>query len=157
MNMIYQPMSLKSWLRVLFLVVLCYGSGLIVASFNTPAAMAWYHGLYLAPLTPPDWLFGLVWFVLYGLMAGSAFLVWTVASHRYFYFQLIAMVLWGYTFWEAHMTFWSFCILVALTLFVSEMIKEFHRYSKLAARLLVPYLLWVVFASYLNAYVFMYN
>ena len=150
-------MSLKSWLRLLLLIVLCFGSGLIVASFNTASTMTWYHSLYLSPLTPPDWVFAVVWSILYGLIVLSAFLVWPVASHRYFYFQLVSMVLWGYTFWEARMTFWSFCILVALTLFISEMMKEFYRYSKLSAYLLIPYLLWVVFASYLNAYVFMYN
>ncbi len=155
--MLYQVVSVKFWLRLLMLILLCYGSGFIIASFNTPEALLWYHNLYLAPLTPPDWSFSVVWSVLYALIVWSAFLVWNVASHRYFYFQLIAMILWGYTFWVAHMCFWSFCILGALTFFIVEMMKEFYRYSKLSARLLIPYLLWTVFASYLNAYLFVFN
>ncbi len=156
MNVINQPMSTKSWMRLAYLIVLCFGSGMIVSLF-TADGMPWYNELYKSALTPPNWMFGAVWTVLYATIVWSAFLVWKVASHRFFYYQLIAMVLWGYTFWSAHMAFWGFIIMVALTFFVAEMMKEFHRHSKLSARLLVPYLLWVVFASYLNAYIFMYN
>ena len=102
-------------------------------------------------------MFAFAWFVLYGLISISAWLVWSLASHRYFYFQLVTQILWVYTFFEAHMLFYAFLIMIALTFFVVEMMKEFYRYSKLSARLLIPYLVWVVFAAYLNAYAFMYN
>ncbi len=154
----FQPLSAKSSLRLLLLIILTYGAGFLTSFWTSnPASINWYHALYQAPGTPPDWMFAFAWFVLYGLISISAWLVWSLASHRYFYFQLVTQILWVYTFFEAHMLFYAFLIMIALTFFVVEMMKEFYRYSKLSARLLIPYLVWVVFAAYLNAYAFMYN
>ncbi len=154
----FQPLSLKSSFRLFLLIVLTYGAGFIMSTWTSnPVNINWYHNLFQAPWSPPDFVFALVWLILYGMISISAWLVWSLASHRYFYYQLITQILWVYTFFEAHMLFYSFLIIFALTFFVVEMMKEFYRYSKLSARLLIPYLLWIIFAAYLNAYAFMYN
>lgn len=116
-----------------------------------------YSTLQKAPLNPPAWVFGPVWTVLYIMIATSAWLYFrgrpTTAGGWLFGSQLVLNVAWPYVFFKQE----EFClaagIIIAMIVLVALTIGEFSKRSKWAAWLLVPYLAWISFASYLNLYV----
>jgi len=116
------------------------------------------------PGTPPDWAFPLAWTLLYGMMAVAAWLVGRRVSLETglpvllpFIAQLGANGLWSILFFGWQRPAAALLDLIILWLLVSLCIHRFRRISVTAAALLVPYLLWVTFAAYLNAGVVLLN
>lgn len=144
--------SVTIFLGWLLLVALVAMSGVL-----TPPG-AWYAELDKPPLTPPDWLFPVAWTTLYLMMAIAA---WRVtlrvsAAERFtvlwpFVAQLAANGLWSILFFGMHWIFVALADLLLLWGLIVLTIRRFARVSSLAAWLLVPYLVWVSFAGYLNA------
>ncbi len=117
----------------------------------------WYAQLRRPPLTPPGWLFAPVWTVLYALMGLAAWLVWQRAGWfaaawplALFLLQLLLNGLWSYLFFGWQRPGLALLDLLALWLVVLSTIRVFERHHQTAALLLVPYLLWLSFAAYLN-------
>ena len=109
------------------------------------------------PLAPPGWVFPVVWTVLYALMGIGAARVWsapkTQARSRglnLFVAQLIINFFWSPVFFNARAYGLAFAWLLLLWALVFLMIREFRKVDKPAARLQIPYLLWLTFAAYLN-------
>ena len=123
-----------------------------VASVN---AAAFYAQLSKPSWAPPGWVFGPVWSTLYALMGIAAWLVWRSPGSRgtalgLFGAQLAANALWSWLFFAWHMgALASVEVLVLLALLVATLVT-FWRACRVAALLLVPYLLWVSFASVLT-------
>lgn len=136
--------------RLVFLLVCVCALGFVSSLFITPDALGWYHSLPLSRLTPPDMLFSLVWIILYVLMAIAAFLVWNKASPRFFALQLICAAFWPFVFFYLHSVAGGAVVILAMVVFLALTIKVFYPASKVAAFLLVPQLIWGVFALYLN-------
>ncbi len=120
----------------------------------------WYPSLRAPPGTPPDWLFGPVWTVLYALIGVSAWLVWRdvmVAAHRKrgalraWGWQLLLNALWTPFFFGLHMPGPALVCIAALLVAIVVTIVQFWRLRRGAALMLVPYLAWTCYASYLNA------
>jgi translocator protein len=119
----------------------------------------WYEALDKPPFTPPDWVFGPVWSVLYVAMGVAAFLVWrgrgraagTTAAFVAFGVQLALNALWTPAFFGAESPALGLLVIVALVFALADTIRRFRHFSRGAALLLVPYLAWVVFATVLNA------
>lgn len=117
---------------------------------------AWYEGLNKPAWHPPNWLFGPVWSVLYLLMGISAWRVWLKGDGvggalLLFLVQLAFNALWTPLFFGMHRPDLALvCIVVLLVLIVATR-RAFRQYDGLAAWLLIPYLLWVAFATALNA------
>lgn len=116
----------------------------------------WYSYLKKPSFNPPDYIFGPVWTILYALMGISAFLIFqkehknkTLALAFYFG-QLILNFLWTIIFFGAKNPFWAFIEIIILWTAILFTIINFWIISKKAALLLIPYLLWVSFASVLN-------
>jgi tryptophan-rich sensory protein len=128
--------------------------GIVTRSGKEP----WYSGLEKSSLTPPDWVFGIVWPVLFSLMTLSALLVlwragsWHAASRPLgvYFAMLMVNVGWSLFFFGLKQIPLSLGVLTALWLLILAMIGEFARVSKAAAWLQLPYLIWVSFAGYLN-------
>jgi len=126
--------------------------------FTTPAIPTWYAGLRKPDLAPPNWVFAPVWTMLYLLMGISLFLIWNVGLERrevrrsvvIFGVQLALNILWSYLFFGLQSTLLGLIRIVALWMMIVLTVTSFLKVSKKAALLLVPYLLWVSFASYLN-------
>src|SRR5690606_6841880 len=133
---------------------LCYA----VAAFGSRfEAGAWYDQLTKPALTPPGRVFGVVWSVLYGLMAIAAWLVWT--RRRFagapwalgaFLVQLALNAAWSWLFFGSHRIGLALLENLALWSAIAITMLLFWRHRGLAALLLVPYLLWVTFATGLN-------
>lgn len=118
----------------------------------------WYRNLTKPPGTPPDWLFGPVWTVLYILMGIAAWRVWLAAGFRcavaalgMFFVQLALNAAWTPLFFGFQRPGSALGVIVALLMAIIATLVLFARHDRLAAGLLTPYLLWVAYATYLNA------
>ncbi len=117
------------------------------------------------PLTPPPIVFSIAWTVLYALMGVSSWLVCTsdaAASDKktaltIYGIQLIVNIIWPVIFFNLKMYLPAFAWIIFLIIWVVSMIKEFGKISGLAAKLQIPYLIWLLFASYLNLGVYILN
>lgn len=146
--------------------------GWLVASFVAAAiggAASVQAGPFYAQLVRPDWApppstFGPVWTVLYALMAVAAWLVWRVAGFRaarvaltLFLVQLALNALWSWLFFAWHRGALAFADVLLLWALILATLVCFWRITPIAGALLVPYLLWVSFASALNYTVWQLN
>ena len=141
----------KKTLRLIFLLICTNAVGIVGGSFMTEANMTWYKSLPLPSLTPPDYVFAIVWPVLYILMAISMFLVWHKASPRFFALQLICTALWPFVFFHLHSIVGGVGVILALIVLLGLTIKTFYPVSKTAGLLLIPQMIWSFFALYLNS------
>lgn len=124
------------------------------ASASGGEADPWYAALHKAPGNPPGYVFGLVWPVLYGLMAVGAFMAWLKGARLHLYFlQLTVNLLWSYLFFRFHLPLVALLDLAILWVIVFLMIRQFRRHSPIASWLQAPYLAWLSFAGYLNAWI----
>lgn len=130
-----------------------------VSGFITRDSMEIFKTLNKPPLSPPGWLFPVVWNVLYTLMGVASYLVLTAATPkseiaqaiRLYGLQLAFNFFWTIWFFNFGWYWFSLVWLVALWLLILSTTVAFYRISKPAGLLLLPYLLWVAFAGYLNA------
>lgn len=140
-------------------------AGVIGSIFTMPAISSWYALLVKPAVNPPAWLFGPVWTVLYLFMGVAAFLVWRNGwQNRHvkialavFALQLALNTFWSIVFFGFHSPGWALIEIVFLWSAVLGTIIVFAKISKAAAWLLVPYILWVSFAAYLNLSLWMLN
>jgi len=149
------PLAFKITISVIVILVLGSLGGFITSN----SIDDWYSTLNEPPGTPPNWVFGPVWSVLYAMIGLSFALVW----HRgfqdlqgkialiLFAEQLILNLAWTPVFFGAHQLLISLVVIAMLLLSILATILAFSRRSKTAALLLVPYLMWVSYATYLNA------
>ncbi|MEX0652688.1 MAG: TspO/MBR family protein [Phycisphaeraceae bacterium] len=144
-------LGLGGWLA------LCYLAAAVGSLATTTGVGTWYQTLDRPPWTPPDWVFGPVWTLLYGLMAVAAWLVWRRRGFRgatvalgLFLVQLALNVAWSFIFFGMHAVIWAAVEIVVLALAIVATVIAFWRISRPASLLLAPYLAWVLFAAALN-------
>lgn len=138
-------------------------AGVIGSLATIPNVSTWYAGLIVPPFNPPAWVFGPVWNTLYIMMGIAAAQVW--CSHKPGYKKALALFFahlavnasWSLVFFGFHLIGPALGIIILLWLMILALILTFGRYSRPAALLLVPYLLWVSFATVLNAYILVLN
>lgn len=143
--------------KLIIAVVVCQLAGIIGAAFTTPVIDTWYSMLVLPSFAPPNWLFGPVWTILYLLMGIALYLVWIKKDSdkksvalKYFAGQLLLNLLWSLMFFGLQSPVLGFTTIVAMWMMIALTIKAFLKVSQPAGWLLVPYLLWVSFATILN-------
>lgn len=140
-------------------------AGIIGSLFTTPAIPTWYLALQKPSIAPPNWIFGPVWTTLYLLMGISLYLVSKAGlgsinvrrSLVMFSIQLALNVLWSYLFFGLRSPRLGLIEIIAMWVAILITMVFFQRVSRAAALLLVPYLLWVSFASYLNYLIMILN
>ena len=149
------PRSLSSQLvGLLGWLLAAFAAGAVGAIASVDAA-SFYAQLSKPSWAPPAWVFGPVWSALYGLMGVAAWLVWRSPGSKgaalgLFGAQLAANALWSWLFFAWHRGTLAAVEVLVLLAFIATMVVAFWRTSRLAALLLVPYLLWVSFASVLT-------
>ncbi len=148
----------KKLVYLVISVTLCLVIGFL-ASFATQSSVNdWYLTLNKPSFNPPNWIFAPVWTTLYILMGTAAGWVWGKGFHHkyvktglyHFGFQLLLNALWSIVFFGLKSPFYALWVIIALLIMLILTIKWFKVVSKLAAILLIPYLLWVCFATLLN-------
>lgn len=130
----------------------------VLTAFFTRDSNALYQRLALPPLSPPGWLFPVVWTILYALMGIAAYLVYVRAKDTgkrnsvliFYGLQLAVNFLWSIVFFRLQMFWLAAAVLILLILLLIVTMWKFYQISKPAAVLLLPYLLWALFAAYLN-------
>jgi translocator protein len=147
----------ESWVSLLPFVVVCFVAAGIGSLATRSSVKSWYRELRRPDWTPPDWVFGPVWTALYVMMAISAWLVWretSAATARsalvLFGIQLVLNVLWSVVFFGLKWVGAAFGEVLLLWMMLIATAVSFYPLSLLAAWLLIPYIAWVGFASYLN-------
>lgn len=136
-----------------------------ISGFLTMNAMKEFSSLNQPPLSPPGWLFPVVWTGLYTLMGISAYIVEEQeekgiaagASQTIYYYQLVVNFLWPIFFFCFKWRLFSLLWLILLWVLIIAMIRIFSGVSKKAAYINIPYLIWTTFATYLNAGVWFLN
>jgi len=149
---------MKRGLRILVFVLACELAGVIGSIFTSGSIPGWYAGLAKPLFNPPGWVFAPVWTVLYALMGIAAYLVYEKRQGRkdvgraltIFASQLGLNVAWSIVFFGAHQILGAVIVIVLLWALILATIWLFSRISTAAAYLLIPYILWVSFASVLN-------
>lgn len=147
---------------LLLSLLISLGTGGLAALF-TGNSMEFYQSLKQPPLSPPGWVFPLAWTILYSLMGVAAYLVWmrdsTGRNGALFFYglQLIFNFVWPLLFFNARAYLASLIWLLLLWVLILITMARFFQETKAAGWLMIPYLLWVAFAGYLNAGVWLLN
>ena len=136
----------------------CYLAALIGSMFTTPNVPTWYATLARPTFAPPDWVFAPVWTALFTLMGISAYLVWregiddpgVKVGLEVFAFQLVVNVTWSAAFFGLRSPLAGLVLIALLWALIALNIQKFRQVSKMAAALLLPYIIWVSFAAVLN-------
>ena len=147
-------------------IILCQVVGMMMGSiFTKPAILSWYGLLKKPFFTPPDWVFARVWIISCILMGVAAFLVWRKSINQkqsrsaliLFGVQLILNVLWSVTFFGLRSPLGGLIEISILAVAILLTIQSFLQVSRVAGLLLIPYFLWVAFASGLNLSIWVLN
>jgi tryptophan-rich sensory protein len=154
-----------NWAKLLASVAACQLAGAVGAVFTRSAIPTWYAALKKPWFTPPGWLFGPAWITLYLLMAVAAYLVWqkglahpgVQAALAVFVLQLLLNALWSPVFFGLRSPLAGAAVIVLLWLAICLTLVLFWKISRPAALLLLPYLLWVTYASALNISIYFLN
>jgi len=158
-------MKLKGIAKLIVSILVCQAAGLIGSVFTIANIPTWYAALEKPFFTPPNWVFAPAWTTLFLLMGIALFIVWnkglnTKASKiavSIFAVQLVLNILWSALFFGLQSPFLGFIEIILLWIAILLTIIAFARVSKSAALLLIPYILWVSFASLLNYSVWILN
>jgi benzodiazapine receptor len=158
-------MKLTLVIKFIICLALTFSAAFVGSLFTREAVPDWYATLNKPSFTPPNWLFGPVWTILYLLMAISAFIVWQkglpnpavrIALILYL-IQLILNALWSVIFFGLKLPLIAFVEILLLWSAIVFTILTFARVSIAAALMLVPYILWVSFAAVLNFFIWFLN
>lgn len=155
--------KIKNWPLLILSILFCEGVGILGSFFTISAIPTWYVTLAKPSFSPPNFIFGPVWTMLYALMGISLYLVWTskVKSKKqalkYFFVQLGLNAMWSIIFFGLKKPGLAFFEIIALWIAIYLTIKAFQKISKVASYILYPYFAWVSFASVLNLSIWILN
>lgn len=145
--------SLIIWMAVLLFI------GSLMGSLTKNEVTSWYSTLNRSPLTPPNYVFPFAWTILYTIIAVCGWIIWRVSSFSelraiksLYLIQLILNWSWTPLFFHYHLTGFSLVILLVMDVLVAMIIYLGYARIRLASLLMTPYLLWILFATYLNFY-----
>ncbi len=156
---------MKHLTKFLISVIGCELVGFLGTPFTFSAIPTWYSTLNKPFFAPPNWIFGPVWTVLYFLMGVAFYLIWKQGwqkkliktAGKYFLAQLALNFLWSPIFFGLRSPLLGLIVIVAMWTVIVLTMRKFYAVSKLAFYLLVPYLMWVSFATLLNAAILILN
>lgn len=142
------------WKTLIFCIALPIFVG-VLASLISRDSMAMFDMIINPKLSPPSWIFPIVWTILYILMGFSSYLVLTSQKNinsaiKFYLLQLIFNFFWTIWFFNFQLYWFSFLWILVLWGLILITILKFYQISKIAAYLMLPYLIWVTFAGYLN-------
>ena len=148
-------MTFLKFIFAMFLSYLPGFLGVLVTPISTGGNL-WYNTLNVSSLTPAGWVFSVVWIILYLFIGLALFFVMQQKkadkknAYILFTINLVLNLLWSYVFFGSHAPEIALLILVALIIVAIYMAREFFNINKTACWLILPYILWLMFAFYLN-------
>ena len=158
-------MSLSDVIKLVISIIACFAAAGIGSLFTFKAIPNWYAGLKKPSYTPPNWAFGPVWTALYLLMGISVFLVWqkglatndALFAFILFWIQLVVNAVWSIVFFGKKSKGGGVITIIVLWLLILVTMITSFRVSDWAGALLIPYIMWVSIASYLNIGIWLLN
>jgi tryptophan-rich sensory protein len=143
------------WIALLAFLAICFAVAGIGGAVTRTSVDTWYPMLAKPAFTPPAWVFAPVWTALYAMMALAAWLVWRRVGWQgwalvLFFAQLALNLLWSILFFGRQLVGLALVDIVVLVVLIALTTIAFWRIDRRAGLLLVPYLVWVVYASVLN-------
>ena len=148
---------MKSVLKFIWSFFIVGIAAYVCSIFSRYGVDTFYEALQKAPLTPPNMVFPIVWPILYALMIISYYIILKVVpfknlkkSTALFLGQLVLQVIWSWLFFYQAYFLYAGIVIVLMIITVYLMIKEFAVYDKTAAYMQYPYLIWLIFAAYMN-------
>lgn len=163
------PKNWKDWSILITCLLIAHAAGALGSVFTITAIPLWYSALVLPPFSPPNWVFGPVWTLLYTLLGIALYIVWRTRGGdiergrrrtravTLFAVQLILNALWSILFFGLQSPLYALVDIALLVVFISATMVYFFKVNKIAGYLLIPYLLWVIFAGVLNYSIFVLN
>lgn len=156
---------MKDLIKLFCSIIGCELVGILGTPFTVAAIPTWYANLNKPFFSPPNWIFGPVWSLLYFLMGVSFYLIlkkgWKKKVVRsagmFFLAQLALNFLWSPIFFGLKSPLLGLITIIAMWVLIIITMKKFYPLSKIAFYLLIPYLLWVSFATVLNAAILFLN
>lgn len=156
---------MNNTLKLITAILISELAGIIGSIFTISAIPTWYATLTKPALNPPSWIFGPVWTTLYALIGIALFIVWKKGWDRsdvrkalfVFGLQLVLNATWSIVFFGLQSPAWAFVNIIAMWFAIVWTMILFYKISKPAMWLLVPYILWVSFAMYLNYSIWILN
>lgn len=151
-------MKTSTVLKIFISIFICLGIGFVGSIATQSSVDTWFTTLNKPSFNPPSWLFAPVWTTLYILMGVAAGIVWSRGFHHvwvktalyHFGFQLVLNAAWSIAFFGYQSPLVALFVIIALIVLVLITFKWFKIVNNLAAYLLIPYLLWLLFAAALN-------
>jgi len=151
--------------KLIVSIGICQLAGVIGMIFTMDSITNWYDSLNKPSFNPPDWIFGPVWVILYLMMGISLFIVWKEdlknkeikSAFLIFMIQLIFNAAWLIVFFGGHSIIGGLIVIVILWILILITILKFIKISRVAGILLIPYLLWISFATVLNYFIYKLN
>ena len=139
-------------------ILMSLAAGAIGSMATVTGINSWYSELIKPSFNPPNWIFGPVWTILYILMGIALYLIWQDGlkkafvknSFMLFIVNLVLNSFWSIAFFGMQNPALAFLVIILLWLVILTLILRFYKINKLASYLLIPYILWVSFASVLN-------
>jgi translocator protein len=145
------------WISWIVFVAISFGAATIGGGLTESSVKTWYPALLKPAGTPPSWVFGPVWSALYLMMATAAWLVWQERPAHHvrlplglFFAQLLLNAAWSLIFFGLQRPGLAFAEILILLLAIVLTTVSFSEHSRYAPWLMMPYLVWVVYATYLN-------
>jgi benzodiazapine receptor len=154
----------KNHLSSVIWIVSLIAIGGVIGSLTKPEISTWYRVLNRSGLTPPNYVFSVAWTILYAVIGTAGWLIWRTHScpklsviKNLYATQLILNWSWTPLFFRYHFTGFSIIILLLMDILVGAIIFLSYRKIRSVSLLMSPYLLWILFATYLNFYIWQYN
>lgn len=145
---------MNKWLVLAGLIAICLGVAALGGLATASSVAEWYPTLNKPSWNPPSWVFGPVWTTLYIMMAVAAWLVWKRGNSGpamiLFFAQLALNLAWSFLFFGARSPWLGLVDIAMLWLALLATVIVFFKRDRLAGALMLPYLAWVSFASFLN-------
>ena len=154
---------MKRILPIIGFVALALFAGYISRLLQSSSLELWYPAVVKSPLTPPDAFFPIVWGVLYILMGVAAGLLWSVRSiysrllFTLFALQLVLNVLWSFCFFFMQSPVMGLVVILFMDMFAFMYVAGCFMVKRACGWLMMPYVLWLLFATYLNAFIAIVN
>ena len=151
-------MKISHTIKLIISILLPLSVGAIAGMFTSQAVPIWYASLNKPSFSPPNWVFGPVWTTLYILLGISFFLIWKEEASKerdlaikVFSIQMLLNFAWSFLFFYFNLIGAALIEIILLWTSIAAMIYLFYKIKPFAAYLNIPYLLWVSFATILNA------
>jgi tryptophan-rich sensory protein len=154
----------KNHLSLIIWIVALIAIGGVIGSLTKPEISTWYSTLNRSTLTPPNYVFPVAWTILYGIIGACGWLIWRPHAlpklsviKTLYVIQLILNWSWTPLFFHYHLTGFSLVVLGLMDILVGILIFLAYQKMKAVSLLMIPYLSWILFATYLNFYIWLCN